>query len=227
MVDTYLENSVYLFISFLQRGAAVRNNKPVLNWIGTSVLMMALWFIMSEQTEAKFLILGVLSSVLIASLCLRTLTMSGTVSDRKYYLLGVNIPRFIMYFAWLLVQIAKSAIYVARISVFNRSEVDPSISWFKAAYDNPAARSMLANSITLMPGTITIDISEDGVYSVHALTKELREGLLDGSMQAKVAWLYGETIDFTPIDEKDVEVHEPKKRPELVRKNYKVRRKES
>lgn len=227
MVDTYLENSVYLFISFLQRGAAVRNNKPVLNWIGTSVLMMALWFIMSEQTEAKFLILGVLSSVLIASLCLRTLTMSGTVSDRKYYLLGVNIPRFIMYFAWLLVQIAKSAIYVARISVFNRSEVDPSISWFKAAYDNPAARSMLANSITLTPGTITIDISEDGVYSVHALTKELREGLLDGSMQAKVAWLYGETIDFTPIDEKDVEVHEPQKRPELVRKNYKVRRKES
>lgn len=227
MVDTYLENSVYLFISFLQRGAAVRDNKPVLNWIGTSVLMMALWFIMSEQTEAKFLILGVLSSVLIASLCLRTLTMSGTVSDRKYYLLGVNIPRFIMYFAWLLVQIAKSAIYVARISVFNRSEVDPSISWFKAAYDNPAARSMLANSITLTPGTITIDISEDGVYSVHALTKELREGLLDGSMQAKVAWLYGETIDFTPIDEKDVEVHEPKKRPELVRKNYKVRRKES
>ena len=227
MVDTYLENSVYLFISFLQRGAAVRNNKPVLNWIGTSVLMMALWFIMSEQTEAKFLILGVLSSVLIASLCLRTLTMSGTVSDRKYYLLGVNIPRFIMYFAWLLVQIAKSAIYVARISVFNRSEVDPSISWFKAAYDNPAARSMLANSITLTPGTITIDISEDGVYSVHALTKELREGLLDGSMQAKVAWLYGETIDFTSIDEKDVEVHEPKKRPELVRKNYKVRRKES
>ena len=189
--------------------------------------MMALWFIMSEQTEAKFLILGVLSSVLIASLCLRTLTMSGTVSDRKYYLLGVNIPRFIMYFAWLLVQIAKSAIYVARISVFNRSEVDPSISWFKAAYDNPAARSMLANSITLTPGTITIDISEDGVYSVHALTKELREGLLDGSMQAKVAWLYGETIDFTSIDEKDVEVHEPKKRPELVRKNYKVRRKES
>ncbi len=227
MVDTYLESSVYLFISFLQRGAAVRDNKPVLNWIGTSVLMMALWFIMSEQTEAKFLILGVLSSVLIASLCLRTLTMSGTVSDRKYYLLGVNIPRFIMYFAWLLVQIAKSAIYVARISVFNRSEVDPSISWFKAAYDNPAARSMLANSITLTPGTITIDISEDGVYSVHALTKELREGLLDGSMQAKVAWLYGETIDFTPIDEKDVEVHEPKKRPELVRKNYKVRRKES
>jgi multicomponent Na+:H+ antiporter subunit E len=84
---------------------------------------------------------------------------------------------------------------------------------------------MLANSITLTPGTITIDITDDGIFSVHALTQELREGLLDGSMQAKVAWLYGETIDFSPVDEKDVRPAEEQKRPELVRRKYKVRRK--
>lgn len=207
------------------RGNVVRKNKPILNWIGTAVLMMALWFIMSEQTEPKFLILGALSSFLIASVCLRTLTMRGSVSGCDYYLIGVNIPRFIAYFAWLLVQIAKSAIYVARVSVFSTSEVDPSISWFRADYDNPAARAMLANSITLTPGTITIDISEDGIYSVHALTRELREGLLDGSMQSKVAWLYGETINFSVIDESDVKVQAPERTPELRRKRYKVRRK--
>ena len=84
---------------------------------------------------------------------------------------------------------------------------------------------MLANSITLTPGTITIDITDDGIFSVHALTRELREGLLDGSMQAKVAWLYGETIEFTPVDEKEVKPEVQQKRPELVRKRYKVRRK--
>lgn len=202
----------------------MHKNRPVVNWIETAVLMMALWFIMSEQTEPKFLILGALSSALIASVCLRTLTMRGTLSGQDYYLLDVNILRFIAYFVWLLVQIAKSAIYVARISLFRRSEVDPSIAWFRAAYDNPAAISMLANSITLTPGTITVDISEDGVFSVHALTKELREGLLDGSMQAKVAWLYGEKIEFAPVDEKDVKASEPQKRPELLRRRYKVRR---
>lgn len=202
----------------------MRHSHPVLNWIGTAVLLMALWFIMSEQTEPKFLILGALSAALIACICLRTLTMRGAKSGDEYYLLGVNIPRFIAYFAWLLVQIAKSAIYVARVSVFSRSEVDPSIAWFKADYDDPAARAMLANSITLTPGTITIDISEDGIYSVHALTKELREGLLDGSMQAKVAWLYGEEIDFAPVDEKDVHAEEPQKRPELVRRRYRTGR---
>ena len=187
--------------------------------------MMALWFVMSQQTEAKFLILGAASSMLIAAVCLRTLTMQGARTERTYYLLNVNIFRFIGYFAWLLVQIAKSAIYVARVSVFDRSKVDPSIAWFRAEYDNPAARAMLANSITLTPGTITIDITEDGIFSVHALTQELREGLLDGSMQAKVAWLYGEQIEFTQVDEKDVRPHEEQKRPELVRKRYKVRRK--
>ena len=187
--------------------------------------MMVLWFVMSEKTEPKFLILGAVSSMLIASVCLRTLTMRGAKTDRTYYLLGVNIFRFIGYFAWLLVQIAKSAIYVARITLFDRNAVDPSIAWFKADYDNPASRSMLANSITLTPGTITIDIMEDGIFSVHALTKEVRDGLLDGSMQAKVAWLYGEKIDFSPVDEKDIRPAEEQKRPELVRKTYKVRRK--
>lgn len=203
----------------------LRKNHPVMNWLGTAVLMMALWFIMSGQTETKFLILGALSSILIATVCLRTLTMRGALSDSSYYLLEVNIFRFIAYFAWLLVQIAKSAIYVARISLFRRSEVDPSIAWFRADYDNPAARAMLANSITLTPGTITIDITEDGVYSVHALTASLREGLLDGSMQAKVAWLYGESIDFAPLEESEARTRTAEKRPELVSSRYKVRRK--
>ena len=203
----------------------MRNNNPFLNWIGTAVLLIALWFIMSGKTEAKFLILGAASSILIASLCLRTLTMRGMKTDRDYYLAGANIPRLILYFLWLLGEIAKAAIYVAKVSVFRIEKAEPSIAWFRADYDNPAARAMLANSITLTPGTITIDITEDGVYSVHALTEELREGLLDGSMQAKVAWLYGETIDFAQLSEEDAWKDASGKRPELIRKRHTIRRK--
>ena len=72
--------------------------------------------------------------------------------------------------------------------------------WFRANYDNPAARALLANSITLTPGTVTVDILEDGTYSVHALTEESKAGLLDGTMQGKVARLFGETIDFRVLD---------------------------
>jgi len=171
-----------------------------MNYILTAVLSMVLWFIMSGKTEPKFLILGCLSSLLVAGICVRTLAIKGAKSGNDYYLLKVNPFKFIIYLIWLIVQIIKSAIYVSRVTLFRTSEVQPSIAWFKADYDDPSARAVLANSITLTPGTITIDITQDGIYSVHALTKEVRDGVLDGSMQAKVAWLYGETIDFLPID---------------------------
>ena len=198
----------------------VRKNNPFLNWIYTAVLLMALWFIMSGMTEPKFLILGTASSIIIASVCLRTMTMRGTKTDRDYYLLAVSIPRFIVYFFWLLWQIAKSAFYVSGLSVSAKRKADPSIVWFRADYDNPAARAMLANSITLTPGTITIEITEDGIYSVHALTGELKEGLLDGSMQQKVAWLYKETINFSPVSAEEAKFRVSAGRPALVRKGY-------
>jgi len=178
----------------------VKRNSFIMNYILTAVLSMVLWFIMSGKTEPKFLILGCLSSLLVAGICVRTLAIKGAKSGNDYYLLKVNPFKFIIYLIWLIVQIIKSAIYVSRVTLFRTSEVQPSIAWFKADYDDPSARAVLANSITLTPGTITIDITQDGIYSVHALTKEVRDGVLDGSMQAKVAWLYGETIDFLPID---------------------------
>ena len=146
--------------------------------------------------------------------------MRGTKTDRDYYLLAVSIPRFIVYFFWLLWQIAKSAFYVSGLSVSAKRKADPSIVWFRADYDNPAARAMLANSITLTPGTITIEITEDGIYSVHALTGELKEGLLDGSMQQKVAWLYKETINFSPVSAEEAKFRVSAGRPALVRKGY-------
>lgn len=190
---TIIVNNIFL------EGKALKNHR-ILNWICFTVLLMALWFIMSEKTEPKFLIIGAVSSALISALCIRTLTFMGQKSWNYYFLPRTSLIRYILYFLWLLVQIAKSAFYVSEVALFRKSELDPSIAWFRADYDNPAASAMLANSITLTPGTITIDISEDGVYSVHALTKSLREGLLDGSMQAKVAWLYGEDINFEVLE---------------------------
>ena len=167
-------------------------------------MLFALWFVMSQKTEPKFIIIGAASSVIIAYLCSRTLTMKGCRTDKTYYFLGNDPLKMILYLAWLIVQIAKSALYVSGISLSDKSKVDPSVAYFKADYDSPFARAMLANSITLTPGTITIDITDDGIYSVHALTQELRDGLLDGSMQAKVAGAFGESIDFKVLGDDEI-----------------------
>jgi len=167
-------------------------------------VLFALWFVMSQKTEFKFLAIGGAASIIIAVMCMRTLSMKGAKTDAVYYYTETTFFRMLVYLCWLIVQIIRSALYVSMISLSDRSKVDPSVVWFKADYDSPFARALLANSITLTPGTITIDITDEGYYSVHALTQELKEGLLDGSMQKKVAWAYREEIDFRPLDEKEI-----------------------
>ena len=59
---------------------------------------------------------------------------------------------------------------------------------------------VLANSIILTPGTITIDVDIDGVFEVHALSKNFASGLLDGRMQNRIAKLFDEDCQFTPLE---------------------------
>ena len=65
------------------------------------------------------------------------------------------------------------------------------------------ATVVLANSITLTPGTITMNVTDDGLFEVHALTDGAAEGLLDGSMQKKVAELFNEQYVFEPLGEEE------------------------
>ena len=66
-------------------------------------------------------------------------------------------------------------------------------------------RVVLADSITLTPGTVTMNVTDDGLYEIHALTKGAADGLVDGGMQRKVAWLYGMPLDFEVVEEKEGE----------------------
>ena len=97
--------------------------------------------------------------------------------------------------------------------------------WFKADYDNPAARAILANSITLTPGTVTIDIYDSGVFSVHALNRKFADGLLSGDMQKRIAKLYGEEIDYRVVDVVVDPDYTVKEVVELTTKRFKRRRK--
>lgn len=178
-----------------------KDKKPsrIGSWLLTFAILFVAWIILSEIFEAKFLIYGILSCAIIATLCLRLLYIKGEKSGKTYFLFSHNIFRFIGYFFWLLYQIILAALDVSKTTLFHREDIDPRTVWFRVKYDNPQAIAMLANSITLTPGTITIDV-RDGIFAVHALTAGAAEGLLDGSMQAKVAWLYGEPADCKPIN---------------------------
>ena len=71
---------------------------------------------------------------------------------------------------------------------------------FKVYMDNPMALTVLANSITLTPGTVTMDVTDDGIYTIHALTDNTANGIISGDMQGKVAKLFGEDTRFEILE---------------------------
>ena len=75
--------------------------------------------------------------------------------------------------------------------------------YFKMDYENPTAAALLSTSITLTPGTITLDVDDEGVFQVHALTEATAGGLMTGVMQRKIAALYGETCSFVPLTQSE------------------------
>lgn len=177
----------------------ITHRKALCNWLTLFLILLAIWFTLSGIFELKFFIYGVVTSVIITSLCFRSFYMKGIHSNYNYFLIQVNPFSFLIYFIWLMKEIVKSSISVTWNVFRGTPSLRPEIVWFRADYDNPSARALLANSITLTPGTVTVDILDDGTYSVHALTREAAEGLLDGTMQMKVARLFGEDIQFQAL----------------------------
>ena len=90
----------------------------------------------------------------------------------------------------LLKEIVLSNIAVARVILDPRLPIHPRILRVEASQKTDVGRVTYANSITLTPGTVTLDV-RDGKLLVHALTTGSAEGLLTGEMDRRVARLEG------------------------------------
>jgi multicomponent Na+:H+ antiporter subunit E len=85
-----------------------------------------------------------------------------------------------------------SSLQVAYAVLRPKMPIDPALVRFKTKLPNLESRVILGNSITLTPGTITIQIDGDE-FLVHALMDVSQSGILDGSLPTQVAKLYERT----------------------------------
>ena len=101
--------------------------------------------------------------------------------------------RFIRYLPWLLYQIFLANIHVMLL-VFHPKMIkliDPGIIRFKSKFNDEMSLFIFANSITLTPGTITVYVTVNGDYAVHAIDKTCAESL-PGEMEERVSKITGE-----------------------------------
>lgn len=85
---------------------------------------------------------------------------------------------FIWYFCVLIVEIVKANFATIRLVFSGKYEIEPVVVSFQVPIKNRFLRVLLANSITLTPGNITVSLTEDE-YVVHCLDKDFAEGLDD------------------------------------------------
>jgi multicomponent Na+:H+ antiporter subunit E len=85
----------------------------------------------------------------------------------------------------MLVAIVKANIDVAVIVLQRRMPISPGIVKFKTDIRKDFRQGILANSITLTPGTLTIDM-EDDVYVVHCLTRANAEDVCQWNMEQEL-----------------------------------------
>lgn len=147
-----------------------------------SLILMGLWLLMSGHYTVLVTSLGVVSVVFAAVMSAR---MGGT--DEEGLPLHM-MPRLPAYFLWLIKEIITANIGTARVILSN----SPSMELFRVTFsqNTEAGVATYANSITLTPGTVTVDIDDDG-FLVHALTKEFGDDVRSGIMDAKVTAVEG------------------------------------
>lgn len=146
--------------------------------------LLAFWLLLSGfWNNPLLLILGVISTGLALLIAARM--------RRQYRLESpwTILRKLPGYLAWLLLEIYRANVAVIRnIWRPGRHPITPTVRRFPIRSTSRMCQTIYANSITLTPGTVSFDVSDDHV-TVHALEEGAIAELMDGEMNDRVAEL--------------------------------------
>lgn len=138
------------------------------------LLFFAVWLILNGKVTVEICVFGVcISAALFYFMC-----RYMDYSLRKEMLLFKLAPLYVEYFWVLVKEIVKANVAVLKIITSPELQPEPAIVYFDTELRTGMAKALLANSITLTPGTITVSVEENR-FCVHCLDRELAEGLED------------------------------------------------
>jgi multicomponent Na+:H+ antiporter subunit E len=175
------------------KNGAARSDRPKrfhAAFVLTFFILFALWIVFSGRFDAFHLILGLVSCLIVSIFCHDFLFTTRNPSARG--LIGLWF-RFLIYIPWLLYQIFIANLRVMYLVCHPRMRelIDPHIIYFNSRLKSDYSRTTFANSITLTPGTITVNVMALGRFSVHCIDKPSGESL-PGEMEERIAKVFGE-----------------------------------
>jgi multicomponent Na+:H+ antiporter subunit E len=167
-------------------------NSPVRHPTAIPVQFLALlgfWFLLSGRTDPLFVAMGVFSAALATAVTL-DLTTGGM---RGLSLPLRSLPRRLwhagIYIAWLLARMTVASVQVAYVVLQRKMPLDPASVRLRTGLRSPIARTIAANTITLIPGTMTVDV-DDNEITVHMFTPAAAANVISGELFNKVGAIF-------------------------------------
>ena len=156
--------------------------------VAVFLLLFLNWVVLSGKFDAFHLGLGVVSCLIVTYLSHDLL-----YHDRKKGLERrlLEAWSFLRYLPWIIWEVVKANLHVFKLAMTKEGfeEMSPRVVTFETGLKTDFAKFVLANSITLTPGTITMLIRGD-VFHIHTMSQFLEDDLLTGAIERKVAEVF-------------------------------------
>ena len=149
-----------------------------------SLFLFVIWLLLSGHYTPLLLVLGALSTLFVLLVAIR-----AHLVDREMHPVLLK-PSALLYWLWLGREIIKSNIDVTRRILDPRLPIVPTVIKLRATQRTELGRASYAISITLVPGTVAMDVEADTV-TVHALTRKAAADLARGEMNRRASDIEG------------------------------------
>ena len=152
------------------------------------ILFLLFWVVLNGRVTVEVMAIGVFVSVVMSIFTYRVIGANPKNELkvwRKYWAF------FVPYTFVLLVDVVKANLQMIRLILSPRAKVSPQIVYFDSPVKTDFARVLLTYSIMLTPGTFIFEL-EDGRFGVHAIERDMMEGVNETNIVRKLQRIEGE-----------------------------------
>jgi multicomponent Na+:H+ antiporter subunit E len=157
-----------------------------MSFLITTIAMFSFWILLSGEFTFILITSGIVASLIVAYLSHDIFIGKADIKSETG-----RVFRFFRYLPWLLWQIILCNLEIAYLVLNPKPLVDPQLVRFKPDAKTDLGIVTLANSITLTPGTVTVEANRKE-FVVHAIWQKSAEGIINGEMQQRVKEIEGE-----------------------------------
>ncbi len=149
-------------------------------------LLFGFWVLLNGKWNLEIAIVGL---IVCAALYAFMVAFMG-YSPKKEWQLVIRLPKIVGYFFYLVKEIFLSAWATMKLIWSPEKEIEPRVTSFRTRLKTDAGKVVLANSITMTPGTITVDVQDD-LFLIHCLDESFDVGQEGFEMETRVMAVEG------------------------------------